>query len=106
MSRSSSPDQSRQPQFPNDRLRVWFLTDGTSPIAIRLAQHLLEYGHRVITVLPPCRSADDEQRAAQLESFEAEVYSKLHWTERFKVMRFNVRYGGDDFLLDNMWNGY
>jgi len=99
MSRSSSPDQSRQPQFPNDRLRVWFLTDGTSPVAIKLAEHLLEYGHSVITVLPACHSADDEERGAQFEALEAQVSSNVGWTKRFKVLRYNVRYGDDKLLL-------
>jgi len=100
MSCSPSPDQSRHPQFPNDRLRVWFLTDGTSPVAIKLAQHLLEYGHHVIAVLAPRHFPDDEQRDAQFQAFQAGIDWNSNWAERFKVMRFDVKYGGDDPLLD------
>lgn len=91
MSRSPTPDQQRRPHFPNDRLRVWFLSDGTSPIALSLAQHLLQHGDRVVVGVLPTQQDGDEERVSQLGEFELEVQQTDDWADRFKVLHFDSR---------------
>jgi hypothetical protein len=62
----------KTPQYPpHNAPRVWFLTDGLSPIAISLSRHLLEHGDYVIAGTIP--SDFEVARGEGLRNFMGEV---------------------------------
>jgi hypothetical protein len=73
--KSASPlpqSHTKTPQFPshNDP-RVWFLTDGLSPIAISLSRHLLQHGDYVVSGVLPLEYAGE--RGDDLREFIGEL---------------------------------
>lgn len=89
MSRSPQLEGPRQPSPPQARPRVWFISDGTSPVAIGLSRHLLSHGDRVVCVLNPWTRDEDEARCAELAALEGEAREQ-DWD--LQVVSFDVRY--------------
>ncbi|KIV99035.1 uncharacterized protein PV09_09262 [Verruconis gallopava] len=64
----------KTPQWPaHNAPRVWFLTDGLSPIAISLSRHLLEHGDYVVAAI--LQQEYDTPRSEELREFLREVAS-------------------------------
>lgn len=67
---SSAPP--KKPQWPaHNAPRVWFLTDGLSPVGISLSRHLLEHGDYVVAGILP--DEFNSARGDELREFISEV---------------------------------
>lgn len=92
---SSRPPRPRSPHFPpHNAPRVWFLTIGSSPIAIALARQVLDHGDYVVSGVVP---QEFEKREGQSEDFRAfleEVKQNERWRERLRVVGLDGRVVG------------
>ncbi|KAF2267602.1 short chain dehydrogenase/reductase family protein-like protein [Lojkania enalia] len=89
---SARPPRPRSPHFPpHNAPRVWFVTNGASPIAIALARQVLDHGdYFVAGVLP----GEFEKREGQTEDFRAfleDVKKTERWRERLRVVGLDGR---------------
>lgn len=96
------------PQFPpHNAPRVWFITDGLTPVAISLSRYLLDHGDYVVAGVVPTEFT--EKRGDELREFLAEVAHEgegeerrseengeprtmKRWRERFKVVGLDARF--------------
>lgn len=92
---SSRPPRPRSPHFPpHNAPRVWFLTIGSSPIAIALARQVLDHGDYVVAGVVP---QEFEKREGQSEDFRAFLEDVKHagrWRERLRVVGLDGRVVG------------
>jgi NAD(P)-dependent dehydrogenase (short-subunit alcohol dehydrogenase family) len=89
------PPRPRSPHFPpHNAPRVWFLTIGSSPIAIALARQVLDHGDYVVSGVVP---QEFERREGQSEDFRAfleDVKQNERWRERLRVVGLDGRVVG------------
>ncbi|KAF1967400.1 short chain dehydrogenase/reductase family protein-like protein [Bimuria novae-zelandiae CBS 107.79] len=92
---SSRPARPQSPHFPpHNAPRVWFLTIGSSPIAIALARQVLDHGDYVVAGVVP---QEFEKRVGQSEDFRAFLEDVKHnerWRERLRVVGLDGRVVG------------
>ncbi|KAF2443597.1 short chain dehydrogenase/reductase family protein-like protein [Karstenula rhodostoma CBS 690.94] len=92
---SSRAPRARSPHFPpHNAPRVWFLTIGSSPIAIALARQVLDHGDYVVAGVVP---QEFEKREGQSEDFRAFLEDVKHterWRERLRVVGLDGRVVG------------
>ncbi|KAL5452878.1 hypothetical protein PMIN07_008211 [Paraphaeosphaeria minitans] len=92
---SSRAPRARSPHFPpHNAPRVWFLTIGSSPIAIALAHQVLDHGDYVVAGVVP---QEFEKREGQSEDFRAFLEDVKHterWRERLRVVGLDGRVVG------------
>jgi len=93
MSQDDSPPAQPIPRipFPNDQLRVWFLTSGNSPIAASIARRLLEHGDSIVAGVCPTEYSTSGSHKEDFEELLKEVASNQDYKLRFKVVSFDIR---------------
>ncbi|CAI6333669.1 unnamed protein product [Periconia digitata] len=89
---AARPARPRSPHFPpHNAPRVWFMTIGSSPIAIALAKQVLDHGDYVVAGVVP---QEFERREGQSEDFRAfleDVKRTERWRERLRVVGLDGR---------------
>ncbi|KAF2084387.1 short chain dehydrogenase/reductase family protein-like protein [Saccharata proteae CBS 121410] len=93
---AARPARPRSPRFPpHNAPRVWFLTNGTSPISIGLARQVLEHGDYVVAGVLPIEFDRDSGRSEEFREFLDEVGSaegeRGRWKERLRVVGLDGR---------------
>ncbi|KAF2810731.1 short chain dehydrogenase/reductase family protein-like protein [Mytilinidion resinicola] len=89
---SSKPQRPRSPKFPpHNAPRVWFITTGTSPIAIALARQVLEHGDYVVAGVLPIEFEKHEGRSEEFRAFLEDVKRTERWRERLRVVGLDGR---------------
>ncbi|KAK7540009.1 uncharacterized protein J3D65DRAFT_693882 [Phyllosticta citribraziliensis] len=92
-SRAARP---RSPRFPpHNAPRVWFLTNGTSPISIALATKVLEHGDYVVAGVLPAEFERESGRSEEFRDFldivgRAEG-ERERWKERLRIVGLDAR---------------
>ncbi|OCK77382.1 short chain dehydrogenase/reductase family protein-like protein [Lepidopterella palustris CBS 459.81] len=82
----------RSPRFPpHNAPRVWFITTGTSPVAIALARQVLEHGDYVVAGVLPIEFEKHEERSEEFRAFLDEVKTTQRWKERLRVVGLDGR---------------
>lgn len=90
------PARPRSPRFPpHNAPRVWFLTNGTSPISISLATQILEHGDYVVAGVLPAEFERESGRSEEFRDFLDKVGGaegdKERWKERLRVVSLDAR---------------
>lgn len=90
------PARPRSPRFPpHNAPRVWFLTNGTSPISIALATQILEHGDYVVAGVLPAEFERESGRSDEFRDFLDRVGSaegdKERWKGRLRVVGLDAR---------------
>jgi len=89
---SSRPPRPRSPKFPaHNAPRVWFLTNGTSPVSISLAQQVLEHGDYVCAGVLPAEFEKTDERSEEFKAFLEDVKGTERWRERLRVVGLDAR---------------
>lgn len=89
---SSKHQRPRSPKFPpHNAPRVWFITTGTSPIAIALARQVLEHGDYVVAAVLPVEFEKHEERSEDFRVFVEDVKRTERWKERLRVVGLDGR---------------
>ncbi|KAF4304682.1 Retinol dehydrogenase 8 [Botryosphaeria dothidea] len=93
---SQRPARPRSPRFPpHNAPRVWFLTNGTSPISIALATQILDHGDYVVAGVLPAEFERESGRSEEFRDFLDKVSSadgdKQRWKERLRVVSLDAR---------------
>lgn len=89
---SSRPPRPRSPHFPpHNAPRVWFITIGTSPIAIALAKQVLDHGDYVVAGVLPIEFEKREGQSEDFRGFLEEVKRSERWRERLRVVGLDGR---------------
>ncbi|KAJ9662715.1 hypothetical protein H2201_005999 [Coniosporium apollinis] len=92
MASNGTPKPPRSPQFPPANApRVWFLTNGASPIAISLARKVLEHGDCVVAGVSPLEFEKNEDRSLEFREFLEEVKRLERWREKLRVVGLDGR---------------
>lgn len=92
MASNGTPKPLRSPQFPPANApRVWFLTNGASPIAISLARKVLHHGDCVVAGVFPSEFEKDEDRSVGFKEFLEEVKQVERWREKLRVVGLDGR---------------
>ncbi|EON61531.1 hypothetical protein W97_00746 [Coniosporium apollinis CBS 100218] len=92
MASNGTPKPPRSPQFPQANApRVWFLTNGASPIAISLARKVLEHGDCVVAGVSPLEFEKNEDRSLEFKEFLEEVKRLERWREKLRVVGLDGR---------------
>lgn len=92
---SSKPSRPRSPHFPpHNAPRVWFLTTGTSPIAIALARQVLDHGDYIVAGVLPLEFEKRNERSEEFREFLEEVKGTERWRERLRVVGLDGRIVG------------
>ncbi|OCL08522.1 NAD(P)-binding protein [Glonium stellatum] len=92
---STKPPRPRSPRFPpHNAPRVWFLTTGTSPIAIALARQVLEHGDYIVAGVLPLEFEKNNERSEEFREFLEEVKRTERWRERLRVVGLDGRIVG------------
>ncbi|KAF1961075.1 short chain dehydrogenase/reductase family protein-like protein [Byssothecium circinans] len=95
-SQSSRPARPRSPHFPpHNAPRVWFLTIGSSPIAIALAKQVLDHGDYVVAGVVPLEFEKREGQTEDFRSFLEDVKKTERWRERLRVVGLDGRVVGE-----------
>ncbi|KAJ9642071.1 hypothetical protein H2199_005286 [Coniosporium tulheliwenetii] len=76
---------------PANAPRVWFLTNGASPIAISLARKVLEHGDCVVAGVSPLEFEKNEDRSLEFREFLEEVKRLERWREKLRVVGLDGR---------------
>jgi len=88
----SKPSRPRSPHFPpHNAPRVWFLTTGTSPIAIALARQVLDHGDYIVAGVLPLEFEKRNERSEEFREFLEEVKGTERWRERLRVVGLDGR---------------
>lgn len=91
-SSSSRPQRPRSPHFPpHNAPRVWFITIGTSPIAITLAKQVLDHGDYVVAGVVPLEFEKREGQSEDFRAFLEDVKKAERWRERLRVVGLDGR---------------
>ncbi|KAF2640819.1 short chain dehydrogenase/reductase family protein-like protein [Massarina eburnea CBS 473.64] len=94
-SQSNKPTRPRSPHFPpHNAPRVWFLTIGSSPIAIALARQVLDHGDYVVAGVVPLEFEKREGQTEDFRSFLEDVKKNERWRERLRVVGLDGRVVG------------
>ncbi|KAF2280530.1 short chain dehydrogenase/reductase family protein-like protein [Westerdykella ornata] len=89
---STRPPRPRSPHFPpHNAPRVWFITNGTSPIAIALSKQVLDHGDYVVAGVLPTEFEKREGPAEDFRTFLDEVKKTERWRERLRVVGLDGR---------------
>lgn len=89
---SSRPPRPRSPHFPpHNAPRVWFITTGTSPIAIALAKQVLDHGDYVVAGVLPLEFEKREGQTEDFRTFLEDVKKTERWRERLRVVGLDGR---------------
>ncbi|KAF2878585.1 hypothetical protein BDV95DRAFT_557870 [Massariosphaeria phaeospora] len=92
---SSRPQRPRSPHFPpHNAPRVWFITRGSSPIAIALARQVLDHGDYVVTGVQPIEFEKREGQSDDFRAFLEEAKKTERWRERLRVVGLDARVVG------------
>jgi NAD(P)-dependent dehydrogenase (short-subunit alcohol dehydrogenase family) len=70
---------------------VWFITIGTSPIAIALAKQVLDHGDYVVAGVVPLEFEKREGQSEEFRGFLDEVKKAERWRERLRVVGLDAR---------------
>ena len=90
---SSRPPRPRSPHFPpHNAPRVWFITNGSSPIAIALAKQVLDHGDYVVAGVMPLEFEKREGQSEDFRIFLEEVKKTDRWREHLRVVGLDGRY--------------
>jgi hypothetical protein len=90
---SARPPRPRSPHFPpHNAPRVWFLTRGSSPIAIALARQVLDHGDYVVAGVVPVEFEKREGQSEDFRNFLEDVKKTERWRERLRVVGLDGRY--------------
>lgn len=92
----SRPARPRSPRFPpHNAPRVWFLTNGTSPISIALATKVLEHGDYVVAGVLPAEFERESGRSEEFRDFLDIVGTgegeRERWKERLRIVGLDAR---------------
>ncbi|KAL1626264.1 hypothetical protein SLS54_003101 [Diplodia seriata] len=95
-SQQHRPARPRSPRFPpHNAPRVWFLTNGTSPISIALATQILDHGDYVVAGVLPAEFERESGRSEEFRSFLDKVSGaegdQERWKERLRVVSLDAR---------------
>lgn len=94
----------KKPQWPaHNAPRVWFLTDGLSPIAISLSRHLLEHGDYVVAGILPTEF--NSTRGDELRDFMGEIAREGSGAARVEEIDVDDEDGGEDASDDEAGSG-
>ncbi|PSN70756.1 NAD(P)-binding protein [Corynespora cassiicola Philippines] len=89
---SSRPPRPRSPHFPpHNAPRVWFITNGSSPIAIALAKQVLDHGDYVVAGVMPLEFEKREGQSEDFRIFLEEVKKTDRWREHLRVVGLDGR---------------
>jgi hypothetical protein len=90
---SARPPRPRSPHFPpHNAPRVWFLTRGSSPIAIALARQVLDHGDYVVAGVVPVEFERREGQSEDFRNFLEDVKKTERWRERLRVVGLDGTY--------------
>ena len=95
-SSTSRPARPRSPRFPpHNAQRVWFLTNGTSPISIALADQALDHGDYVVAGVLPAEFERETGRSDEFRGFLDKIGrgegERERWKERLRVVALDGR---------------
>ena len=96
MATTIEPPSIQLPPHPNPR--VWFLTSGTSPVAIALARQLLAHGDYVAAGARVEDLNGEDDRFDELKSLVAEAEEGQ--PSRFKVIQVDIRCASQTRLFE------
>ena len=89
---SSRPVRPRSPHFPpHNAPRVWFLTIGSSPIAIALSRQVLDHGDYVVAGVVPVEVEKREGHTEDFRAFLEDVKNTERWKEHLRVVGLDGR---------------
>jgi hypothetical protein len=89
---ASRPPRPKSPHFPpHNAPRVWFMTCGTSPIAITLAKQVLDHGDYVVSGVLPSEFEKREGQSEDFRTFLEDVKRTERWRERLRVVGLDGR---------------
>ncbi|KAF2137331.1 uncharacterized protein K452DRAFT_321881 [Aplosporella prunicola CBS 121167] len=93
---ASRPTRPRSPRFPpHNAPRVWFLTNGTSPISIALAEQALDHGDYVVAGVLPAEFERETGRSDEFRGFLDKIGrgegERERWKERLRVVALDGR---------------
>jgi hypothetical protein len=90
---TARPPRPRSPHFPpHNAPRVWFLTRGSSPIAIALARQVLDHGDYVVAGVVPIEFEKREGQSEDFRNFLEDVKKTERWRERLRVVGLDGRW--------------
>lgn len=89
---NARPARPRSPHFPpHNAPRVWFMTIGSSPIAISLAKQVLDHGDYVVAGVVPLEFEKREGQSEDFRAFLEDVKRTERWRERLRVVGLDGR---------------
>ncbi|KAF2728348.1 short chain dehydrogenase/reductase family protein-like protein [Polyplosphaeria fusca] len=92
---SARPPRPRSPHFPpHNAPRVWFVTPGSSPIAITLSKQVLDHGDYVVAGVLPSEFEKREGQTDDFRGFLEDVKKTERWRERLRVVGLDGRVVG------------